>query len=239
MPFAPQLRHIAGMSDAIVSYHLTFHGHRLEARPSGALFWPERELLVVSDLHLGKSERMARRGGSLLPPYETRETLTRLETELEATGAARVICLGDSFDDSAALAGLDTPDRLWLLRMMAGRDWNWIAGNHDAGPLDIAGSHRSEIHEGGIVFRHIAEVGAQGEVSGHYHPKARLAGRSWRCFACDATRIILPAFGTYTGGLWCEDPALSSLMTKGAVAILCGGASARAIPMPRSSTKAR
>lgn len=239
LPFAVQLRHIAAMSDTVASYPLSFHGHRLEARPSGALFWPEQGLLVVSDLHLGKSERMARRGGSLLPPYETRETLSRLEAEVSATGAARIICLGDSFDDAAALDGLDAPDRLWLLRMMAGRDWIWIAGNHDAGPLDIAGSHRSEIREGGLVFRHIAEAGAQAEISGHYHPKARLAGRSWRCFACDPNRIILPAFGTYTGGLWCDDPALSDLMTKAAVAILCGGSSARAIPMPRASTKAR
>lgn len=227
------------MSDASPSYALTFQDQPLLARPSGALFWPARRLLVVSDLHLGKSERLARRGGALLPPYETRETLARLDAELEATGAARVICLGDSFDDAAALDGLDAPDRLWLLRMMAGRDWVWIAGNHDVGPIDIAGSHRAEVREAGLVFRHIAEPGARGEISGHYHPKARLAGRAWRCFIADDHRIILPAFGTYTGGLWCEDPALSSLMSSGALAILCGGTSARAMPMPRASTKRR
>jgi DNA ligase-associated metallophosphoesterase len=226
------------MSDP-TSHTLNFCDHRLEARPSGALFWPKMRLLVVSDLHLGKSERMARRGGALLPPYETRETLERLDGELEATGAQQVVCLGDSFDDAAALDGLDEPERIWLLRMMAGREWIWITGNHDAGPLDIAGSHRAEWRMEGLVFRHIAEAGARGEISGHYHPKARLAGRAWRCFAVDADRIILPAFGTYTGGLWCEDVALSSLFGARALAILCGGASARAIPMPRASTKGR
>ena len=205
----------------------------LIARPSGALFWPEAGLLCVSDLHLGKSERMARRAGTLLPPYETRETLARLEAEVEATAARRVICLGDSFDDAASLDGLEEGDRLWLMRLIAGRDWIWIAGNHDAGPLDIAGSHRAEVPLGPLTFRHIAEAGAQGEVSGHYHPKARLAGKAWRCFLADRNRVILPAFGTYTGGLWCQDAAFAGLMQPGALAILAGGTVARAIPMPR------
>ena len=226
------------MSDA-TAYPLTLCDERLEARPSGALYWPARDMLVVSDLHLGKSERMARRGGALLPPYEQRETLARLDAELEATGARQVVCLGDSFDDAAALDGMEEAARLWLLRMMAGRDWVWITGNHDAGPLDIAGSHRAELHLGPLIFRHIAQAGARGEISGHYHPKARLAGRAWRCFAADAERIILPAFGTYTGGLWCEDAALSPLFGPGALAVLCGGSAARAIPMPRASTKGR
>ncbi|MFN4154787.1 MAG: ligase-associated DNA damage response endonuclease PdeM [Paracoccaceae bacterium] len=216
-----------------MSYALSLAGESLIARPSGALFCPDRKLLCVSDLHLGKSERMARRAGALLPPYETRETLLRLEAEIEATSAGCVICLGDSFDDAASLDGLDEADRLWLTRLIAGRDWIWIAGNHDAGPLDIAGSHRAEVRFGGLGFRHMAEPGAQGEVSGHYHPKARLAGKAWRCFLADGNRLILPAFGTYTGGLWCHDPALTGLMQPGALAVLCGGSVARAIPMPR------
>jgi hypothetical protein len=211
---------------------------RLSARPSGALSWPERRLLCVSDLHLGKSARLARRGGALLPPYDSRETLARLDAEIEATNPALVICLGDSFDDAASLEGLDEADRLWLVRLMAGREWVWIAGNHDAGPLDIQGTHRLEAEVGGLAFRHIAEPDARHEVSGHYHPKARLAGRSHPCFLIDAARVILPAFGAYTGGLRSEDPALTALMSVDARAVLCG-TSARAIPMPRASTSAR
>jgi uncharacterized protein len=216
-----------------MSLALTLAHESLIARPSGALFWSERGILCVSDLHLGKSERMARRGGALLPPYETRETLARLEAEIEATGARTVICLGDSFDDAASLDGLDESDRLWLTRLIAGRDWVWIAGNHDSGPLEIAGSHRAEVRLGGLVFRHIAEPGARGEVSGHYHPKARLAGKAWRCFLADSARLILPAFGTFTGGLWAQDPVLTGLMQPGALALLIGGTQTRAIPMPR------
>jgi DNA ligase-associated metallophosphoesterase len=214
---------------------LTFHGETLHCLPSGALFWPARGLLCVSDLHFGKSERMARRGGPLLPPYETRATLQRLDAALEATGATRVLCLGDSFDDRASLDGLDEADRLWLLRLMAGRDWIWIEGNHDAGPLDIAGTHLAMCREGPLTFRHIAEAGAAGEISGHFHPKLRLAGQAFRCFLADADRLILPAFGAYTGGLWCHDPALASLMGGDALALACLPGSVRALPMPRDA----
>lgn len=216
---------------------LSFHGQMLQLLPSGALFLPERALLCVSDLHLGKSERLARRGGSLLPPYETRETLARLDAEIDRTGAATVICLGDSFDDKASLDGLAEDDRLWLVRLMAGRQWIWVEGNHDAGPLDIAGTHRAEVQIGSLTFRHQAEPGAQAEISGHFHPKVRLAGKAWRAFLMDQARLILPAFGAYTGGLWAEEPVLSGLMGKDAVAVLCGPGLHR-IPMPRAATTA-
>ena len=204
----------------------------LIARPSGALHWPAQELLCVSDLHLGKSERLARRGGSLLPPYETQETLARLDDEITATGARRVVCLGDSFDDLAAAERLDEAARLWLIRLMAGREWLWVEGNHDPGPADLGGSHHGALHLPPLTFRH--EGGGEGfEVSGHFHPKARLAGQSHPCFLTDGRRLILPAFGAYTGGLRLEAPALQGLMGAGARAILTGRR-CLVIPMPRS-----
>jgi DNA ligase-associated metallophosphoesterase len=207
-------------------------GARLRALASGALHWPEEGLLCVSDLHLGKAERLARRGGALLPPYGTRATLARLDADLEASGARRVICLGDSFDDLEAAADLAEEERLWLRRLMAGRDWIWILGNHDPAPVDYGGSHRAVVRIGSLSFRHIASEGTP-EVSGHYHPKARLAGQARPCFLLDAVRLILPAYGAYTGGLWCHDPALAGLMRPEAKAILTG-ARALALPMPRS-----
>ncbi|WP_136634698.1 ligase-associated DNA damage response endonuclease PdeM [Pseudooceanicola onchidii] len=213
-------------------YGVEFCGASLEARPSGALWWAARDMLVVSDLHLGKSERMARLGGAVLPPYETLETLERLEADLEATGARVVVCLGDSFDDAAAARGLPEDVVTRLMRMQAGRDWVWIEGNHDPGPVSLGGAHLAEMEVGPLVLRHIAEDGAQGEVSGHYHPKVRIAGASRRCFLVDDRRLILPAYGTYTGGLRSRDPALAGLMGPRALAILTGPV-ARAMPMPR------
>lgn len=211
---------------------LFFHGESLHLLPSGGLHWPAQGLLTVSDLHLGKSERLARRGGSLLPPYETQATLEKLDRDLEATRATTVICLGDSFDDTAAADGMDDHSRLWLARLMAGRNWTWITGNHDPGPIEVGGTHRDEVTLAPFTFRHIAVPGEKAEVSGHYHPKARLAGQARPCFLADAARLILPAYGIYTGGLRAYDAALTALMANDALAILTGPR-VLAIPMPR------
>jgi DNA ligase-associated metallophosphoesterase len=209
-----------------------FRGQSLTLLPSGGLFWPARKLLAVSDLHLGKSERLARRGGALLPPYETQATLEKLDRDLDRTGAEIVICLGDSFDDLTAAGSLAEDLRLWLTRLIAGRDWTWITGNHDPGPIDIGGTHRAELTLAPFTFRHIADPAETAEISGHYHPKARLAGQSRPCFLMDANRLILPAYGTYTGGLRSDDPTLTALMAEDALAILTGPR-VLAIPMPR------
>jgi uncharacterized protein len=221
----------------MTGHAFTFCGEGLVALPSGALHWPSAGVLVVGDLHLGKSGRMARRGGPLLPPYETEATLARLDDVIEAVAPALVICLGDSFDDAVAGEDLAEPHRLWLTRLMAGRDWVWIAGNHDPAPLALGGRHLAQWRQGEIVFRHIAEAGEVGEVSAHYHPKARVGGRSRACFLVDADRVILPAFGTYTGGLPCDHPDLQALMGPGAIAVLTG-APAVAVPVAHQAQRA-
>jgi hypothetical protein len=206
---------------------LTLAGARLTARASGALWWPEARLLCVADLHLGRSERLARRGGPLLPPYETAETLDRLADEIARLAPAAVVCLGDSFDDLACAEALAPAETARLTALAAGRDWVWIAGNHDPGPLALPGRHLAELGAGPLVFRHAAAAGAApGEVSGHYHPKLRLAagGRAITraCFLHDARRLILPAFGAYVGGLDAGHPALLALFAPPARAILTG-----------------
>jgi uncharacterized protein len=212
----------------MTGYPFAFAEQPVVALPTGALHWPDHGLLIVSDLHLGKSERMARRGGALLPPYETRETLTRLSDDLDRTGARSVIALGDSFDDLAAVTSLDETDRLTLTRLMAGREWIWVEGNHDAGSHAFGGSHMAEARLGQVTCRHIASP-VTPEISGHYHPKARIAGTARPCFLLDAHRIIMPAYGAYTGGLWTDHPQLSCLMQPAALAILTGS---KAIPCP-------
>jgi DNA ligase-associated metallophosphoesterase len=211
-------------------------GTTLHALGSGALWWPEARLLCVSDLHLGKSERHARRGGASLPPYETRDTLARLAADLDRTGARQVVCLGDSFDDDAAADALPDTEKLWLLGLQAGRSWIWIAGNHDPSPADLGGTHRVEYRCGPLTFRHVAQPGAAAEVSGHYHPKARVQTRARMitrpAFLADAQRVILPAYGTYTGGLSTRHAALTALMQPDALAILTGPR-VHALPMPR------
>ena len=215
-----------------MTYPFTLGPAALTALPSGALLWRDQGLLTVSDLHFGKSERLARRGGALLPPYETRATLQKLDADIDATAPSHVLCLGDSFDDLTAADHMADDDLLWLTRLMAGRRWTWIAGNHDAGPLQLGGSHLSEVAIAGLSFRHIATPAASAttpEISGHYHPKARLPHRSAPCFLIDSARLIMPAYGAYTGGLWCDHPALDALMQPRARAVLTGR---DCLPMP-------
>ncbi|MGB0798654.1 MAG: ligase-associated DNA damage response endonuclease PdeM [Planktomarina sp.] len=219
------------------SYAFRFYGADLVALPSGALWWPRYQTLCVSDLHLGKAERIARRGGGLLPPYETQDTLLILQADIDQCGPGRVICLGDSFDDLDAVHALSDDHHDWLMGMQAGRNWIWIEGNHDPGPLNLPGQHMVELRQDDVVFRHIALTEGKGEISGHYHPKARLklGGRtlSRSCFLWDQRRVIMPAFGTYTGGLNCTDAAFHDLMAVDARAILTGQ-SCLVMPMPTS-----
>lgn len=202
-----------------MTHPLTFAGQGFEARPAGTLWWPARRTLIVADLHLGKSATMAARGGALLPPHEDEDTLSRLEAELAALPVARVLSLGDAFEDDAAPEALSTPNRARLGAMVQGRGWIWITGNHDGGALPGLGDTLSEIHEEGIAFRHIAGEGP--DISGHYHPKAQLAGQRRPAFLWGQSHLILPAFGTYTGGLDCEAPPLADLVGPG-LALLTG-----------------
>ena len=224
-------------AEADRSHAFAFHGADLVALPSGALHWPAMRLLVVSDLHLGKSARLSAVGGAQLPPYETRETLLRLEADLDATGARTVICLGDSFDADGIADALPEAEIDWILRLQAGRSWTWIEGNHDPGPVALGGGHARQAQIWPLTFRHIATRGAAAEVSGHFHPKARLYARgralSCPCFLVDDSRLILPAYGAYTGGLRTDSAVLDALMGPGAQAILTGRR-AVAIPMPRA-----
>ncbi len=217
-------------------YDFNFGGARLTALGSGALWWLDQALLCVSDLHMGKSERIARRGGAALPPYETRDTLTRLAADLDRLAPRTVVCLGDSFDDVGAAQALSEEDRLWIARLQAGRRWIWIEGNHDPGPVDLGGTHLALLPLGPLTFRHIADPAARNEISGHYHPKATLHARgrslSRPAFLFDTDRVIMPAYGTYTGGLRSTSDTLRQLMHEDACAVLTGPIPI-AIPMPR------
>ena len=208
------------------TYPISLGGATLTPLPSGALWWPGAQLLAVADLHLGRSERQARLGGGLLPPYETQDTLNRLEAALSEVRASTIVFVGDSFDDLTAAEEIADQISERLLRMAAGRRFIWVSGNHDPGPLDLPGSNVATYRHEGLAFRHIAEANAEAEISGHYHPKARfrLKGQfiSRPCFLADQNRIILPAFGTYTGGLDVKNRVFDALFPGDCQAVLTG-----------------
>jgi len=221
----------------------SFAGETLSARASGALFWPSQSILVVSDLHLGRTERIAREGGQIIPPYENTDTLQRLEAEIRALQPSTVVCLGDSFDDLTATAFLTEIETDWITRLQAGREWIWVEGNHDPAPLDLGGTNRETLHLGGLTLRHIATSTTRGEVSAHYHPKVtvptRGRGISRPCFLFDDQRLIMPAFGTYTGGMKVTRAPLSEMFGEDAQVIITGKSARRFALHSAASTRKR
>ena len=191
-------------------------GETVLCDPSGVLYVPEQELLVVSDLHLEKGAAFARRG-MMLPPHDTGATLSLLSGALARYRPKQVVCLGDSFHDRLGAALMPALFRERLAAEMRGRSWLWIAGNHDPEPpVGIGGERAREACFGRLTFRHEpSSHRREGEVAGHLHPVALVSagGRSRRsaCFASDGERMILPSFGVTTGGLNVLDRAFAGL----------------------------
>lgn len=202
----------------MIAAPLLFAGAQLWATPPGALWWPDESTLLVADLHLEKGSSLSRRG-TPLPPYDTAATLTALGQLIDALLPRRVACLGDSFHDAGGPGRLCSDDAARLQRLAQGREWWWIVGNHDGGAAGLAGLPGDVAIEaplGPLLLRHQAMTeAASGEISGHFHPKARVNVRGGsivgRCFVGDAKRLILPAFGAYTGGLDVFHPAIAAL----------------------------
>lgn len=206
-------------------------------RWSGGL-WLERErALVVADLHFEKGSSYAARFGQMLPPYDTRETLDRLDREIALLAPARLIFLGDSFHDGDGEARLAADDYKRLEGLAVGRELVWAVGNHDAdGPKALPGEIIDEAQIAGLTLRHEPLPGVQlGEVAGHLHPAAKVAsGRATtrrRCFVTDGQRLVLPAFGAFTGGLNILDEAFSNLFAGPLLAGALGPSRVHAVGM--------
>ena len=199
-PAASDFEIPAGASEIAIA------GEALVADVAAALYWPAERLLVVADLHLEKGSAFAARG-MLLPPYDTAATLERLAHLMSRYAPRTVVALGDNFHDGGGPGRLVPADRAALFALQRGRNWIWIAGNHDPDPGErIGGVFARSLALGALVFRHepLAEQ-SPGEIAGHLHPCARIHRRgrvvTRRCFASDGRRVVMPAFGAYTGGL--------------------------------------
>lgn len=203
-------------------------GERLLLDPAGILYWPARRLLAVADLHLEKGSHFAA-AGRFLPPYDTRETLACLRLALHRWRPARLVLLGDSFHSCDGMRRMAATDAATLRHLLGGIEVVWVLGNHDPVPhSDLPGECLGEWREGPLTFRHEALRGTvpPAEISGHFHPKAtmptRVGGITRPCFVADARRVVLPAFGAYTGGLDARDPAVAGLFPRGARLFLLG-----------------
>lgn len=206
---------------------LAVNGSPVLLRCSGALWIETAGMLVVADLHFEKGSAFAARG-QLLPPYDTGETLRRLEAEVAAMSPNTLVFLGDSFHDGKAEDRLDRGYAARIAALATGRTLVWVVGNHDAGgPRALPGDLADELTIETLILRHEPLPGHQpGEASGHLHPAARITGRGRgvrrRCFITDGSRIILPAFGAYAGGLNVRDEAFRPLFATPPLAAALG-----------------
>jgi len=204
---------------------LLFARHRFEIVAPAALYWPARNALLVADLHLEKASFYARQG-QMLPPYDSQATLAELANLVNLTGATKVFCLGDNYHDGGGEARLEPEAAKRLAAMTAAIDWVWITGNHDRNVTGLwGGSVVDEWTGDGLALRHEATPGSRlPEISGHYHPRFRIALRgrhvTRRCFVRARHHLILPAFGSLTGGMAASDSAIEACVGGPAEAII-------------------
>ena len=195
------------------------NGAAVTLRASGALWIEDQRMLVVADLHLEKGSAYAMRG-QMLPPYDTRETLRRLQVEVMATLPDTVVLLGDTFHDRKSEDRLARDDAQTLRSLAGATRLIWVIGNHDAdGPRALPGNVADEIAIAGLILRHEPLPGPQiGEVAGHLHPCARVVASRGsvrrRCFVTDGSRMVVPAFGAYAGGLNIRHAAFAGLFSQ-------------------------
>jgi len=209
MPFSPKPRMNSSTRPPGLSrsHRISLGGVDFIPSLSGALYAPAFGALLVADLHLEKGTSLARRGVHL-PPYDTRESLNQLTAALAEVRPARLIFLGDSFHDGNARDRIDAGDLAVLRAITSSVETVWITGNHDpAPPQDIGGSIVEEMALGPVMLRHEAGTlrAEEAEISGHLHPAATVHARGHRircrCFIANGQRMVMPAFGSYTGAL--------------------------------------
>ncbi len=185
---------------------ITVCGKIFRADMSGALYWPSEDALIVADLHLEKGSALAQRG-QMVPPYDTRDTLERLAKVIDRFDAGTVIALGDSLHDIAANDRIGMEELEILAIMQEDREWIWVTGNHDPEIGEhLRGHVTGDIEVEGIMLRHQPSLGqVTHEIAGHMHPAAKLSmhGYTFRrpCFVGNGTRLVVPAFGSFAGGL--------------------------------------
>jgi DNA ligase-associated metallophosphoesterase len=194
---------------------------------SGAVWLVASRVLIVADLHLEKGSSYAARG-QLLPPYDTRDTLSRLEAEVDLRRPATTVLLGDSFHDGKAEGRLHESDVARIEALAQRTALIWVVGNHDAdGPRFLPGAVRDAMSVDGLELVHEPSPRpVRGELAGHLHPASKVRGYAravrTRCFVTDGERMILPAFGAYAGGLNVRDRAFEGLFAAAPTACALG-----------------
>ncbi|MGC6537424.1 MAG: ligase-associated DNA damage response endonuclease PdeM [Candidatus Puniceispirillaceae bacterium] len=202
-----------------------FHGHDLLLCADGTIFFPDKHYLLVSDLHLEKGAALST--AAPIPQFDTADTLARLQTTITRFNPQKIICLGDSFHSNERAFRMPATYSDQLQKMGELAEFIWITGNHDSIlPDRLPGKIYTDYQIDNLRLTHEADnLPMTPTLSGHFHPKARIKLRarhlSTRCFVQNSLNIIMPAFGSYTGGLNIIDKAFAPFIDKQTRLYLC------------------
>lgn len=167
--------------------------------------------LVVADIHLGKASAFQAKGLAI-PEGDSHADLERLRTTCEQVRAERVVINGDLFHSPAGLSPeIERSLETWISRL--GRPVELVLGNHDRKIQHLPAwlSKRDSAEYAGVYLVHDPADAPRDRpvISAHWHPVARIADgkrTSLRlpCFLLRRNLLVLPSFGTFTGGAMIE-----------------------------------
>lgn len=201
---------------------INYAGNKLLLDASGALVWPQHNMIIFSDLHLEKGSFLSQFAHPL-PRFDSAETISRMASTMVNYDCDHVVCLGDSLHDANAASRMQSQDLAALNALVNScARFTWVLGNHDPDiPLSIAGERAEHLILSDILLAHEPDYSRlknnQAQIIGHYHPKTShsVARRKMKgkCFLASENMLIMPAFGKYTGGLSAFDEAFKPLFT--------------------------
>ncbi len=210
------------MSGGVGSADFLWRGQRLQLLGERAVWDPQRGLLLVADLHLGKAESFQSQGIPL-PSDGDGATLNALLALAHRLRPAQVVVLGDLIHSRLGLT-LELRQKLQALPTLMGCPLRLIGGNHERGCWLEGLVQEPSTAVGPLWLSHAPEPRAgRLNLCGHCHPVALVGDGADRlrlpCFAYDETveRLILPAFGLLTGGHPCSPGEALWLVADGAV----------------------
>ena len=198
---------------------------------SGSIYITELSILLMSDLHIGKSYSCAK-NGNFLPPFEIDETIEKIKSIVDFYNPKKIISLGDSFHEASTLEIIDNIYINNLNKIFNKREVIFIDGNHDAelkSKEKIDAIFKDSLKLDNFNFTHIKNskiINNLFEFSGHFHPKVSIIFNrvtySLKCFVLGKNFCILPSFGTYTGGLNINSNTLKKIIPQEKTVIALG-----------------
>ena len=196
---------------------INFNNHEFKINNDGVLFWLEKKIAIVSDLHLEKGSSFAS-SGQFIPPYDSEETLKKLINFVKKHEVQTIILLGDTFHDRGALNRMSSKVKSIFDSLVENYEIIFVLGNHENKMKSAFIKFYERYIVDDIHFLHEAVLEKKYQISGHFHPVASLKINSKKitekCLIHSENHIIMPAFGEFTGGLNINNPVFKPFLNR-------------------------